>query len=205
MGAMLSTEQETIYPWVQGDGLLTQGQATVGQLLVDVRTPSEFGEAHIPGSRNIPLADLHKFLAELKVVANDRAIILVCRTQNRVKIAYDHLLNSGITNCRILDGGITTWMAAGNPVIRGSKGFSPERQVRLIAGTLVVLGVGLGVSVSPWFLIIPAAVGAGLFHAGATDSCLMATILTKLPFNRIHKGATQPKSGNEDLPENKVT
>ena len=203
MGTTLSTEKDTIYPWIQGDGLLTQEQALGSQLLVDVRAPSEFGEAHIPGSRNIPLADLHKFLPELTETAKGQAIVLVCRTQNRVKIAYDHLVNSGITNCRILEGGITTWMAAGNPVVRGSKGFSLERQVRLIVGALVVLGVGLGVSASLWFLILPAVVGAGLFHAGATDSCLMATILAKLPFNRIRHTTSTPTSTIKDQPDSK--
>ena len=202
MGTTLSTEKDMIYPWVQGEGLLTQEQGTGGQLLVDVRTPSEFGEAHIPGSQNIPLADLHKFLPELKESSKDKAVVLVCRTQNRVKIAYDHLVNSGITNCRILEGGITTWMAAGNPVNRGSKGFSLERQVRLIVGALVVLGVGLGVSVNLWFLIIPAFVGAGLFHAGATDSCLMGTILAKLPFNRIHNMGSTTSFTNSDSSKN---
>lgn len=175
------------YPWIDEEGLGSDAKAGNGRLLVDVRTPSEFEEAHIDGARNIPLAELHKFVPELRDIAKEKTLVLVCRTQNRVKIAYDHLVNSGITNCRILDGGITTWMAAGNPVVRGKQAFSLERQVRLIAGALTVLGTGLGVLVNGWFLVLPAVVGAGLFHAGLTDSCLMATFLSRLPFNRTGK------------------
>ena len=179
--------EEKGFPWIQSENLVTKDSKSVESLFLDVRTPSEFEEAHIPDSRNIPLADLHKFLPELEKVAKEKSLVLVCRTHNRVKIAYDHLVNSGVTNCRILDGGITTWMAAGNPVIRGRKGYSLERQTRLAAGLLVMVGVALGVTISPWFLVIPAAAGAGLFHAGLTDSCLMGIMLGKLPFNRHTK------------------
>ena len=153
--------------------------------LIDVRTPKEFEEVHIPEARNIPLPDLHKFLKELKALSQERPLILMCRTQNRVKIAYDYLTNNGVSNCRILEGGITGWIESGKPVVRGRKGISLEGQVRTIAGSLVVLGVALGVSVSMWFLLIPAFVGIGLIHAGLTDSCLMGMVLAKLPMNRI--------------------
>jgi rhodanese-related sulfurtransferase len=154
-------------------------------VLIDVRTPKEFEEVRIPEARNIPLSDLHKFLDELKVLSQERPLTLICRTQNRVKIAYDYLTNNGVSNCRILEGGITGWVNSGKPVVRGRKSISLEGQVRAIAGSLVVLGVGLGISISAWFLLIPALVGIGLIHAGLTDSCLMGMLLAKLPMNRI--------------------
>lgn len=154
-------------------------------VLIDVRTPKEFEEVHIPGSRNIPLPDLHKFVEELKGLSQERPLTLICRTQNRVKIAYDYLTHNGIGNCRILEGGITGWVNSGKPVIRGRKGISLEGQVRAIAGSLIVLGVGLGISINLWFLLIPLLVGIGLIHAGLTDSCLMGMLLSTLPMNRI--------------------
>jgi len=154
-------------------------------LLVDVRTPAEFEEVHIPESRNIPLPDLHKFVEELKVLSQERPLTLICRTQNRVNIAYEYLTNHGVGHCQILKGGITGWVNSGKPVIRGRKGISLEGQVRAIAGSLIVLGVGLAISLNVWFLIIPTLVGIGLIHAGLTDSCLMGMLLSKLPMNRI--------------------
>ena len=185
MTAPAEAMQKTEYAVTPPNGDAGQdNQAVASPLFIDVRTPSEFEEVHIPDSKNVPLADLPKFLPELRETAKSQTLVLLCRTQNRVQMAYDHLAKNGITNCRVLDGGITKWIADGNEVIRGRKGFSLERQTRLIAGFLVLVGVGLGVTVSPWFLLIPAAAGAGLFHAGLTDSCLMGIMLGKLPFNR---------------------
>ena len=186
--------QEKVNPWMQGNELDTQGPQIGRSLIIDVRTPSEFEEVHIPDSRNIPLADLQRFLPELQQVATDHSVTLVCRTQNRVKIARDQLVNSGITNCQVLEGGLTAWMAAGNPVIRGRHGYSLERQTRLTAGFMVMVGVALGVTMSPWFLLIPAGAGAGLFHAGLTDSCLMGIMLGKLPLNRVRSDKSETKN-----------
>ena len=161
-----------------------------GPTIVDVRTPREFEKVHIPGSKNIPLTDLESSLSKIREIAKDHELTLVCRTQNRVRLAYDRLVSCGIPNCRILDGGITQWIADGKPVIRGKKGFSLDQQVRLSAGLLIFIGVVLGVLISPWFLLIPGGIGAGLIHAGWTDSCLMGTMLATLPFNRRRSPST---------------
>ncbi len=166
-------------------------------LYVDVRTPQEFEHVHISGARNIPLPDLHTSIEELKTLSQHRPIMLVCRTQNRVKIAYDYLKNNGVTQCEILEGGITAWVEQGKPVIKGQKGISLEGQVRAIAGGLIMLGVALGFTVHEGFYFLPAFIGAGLVHAGVTDSCLMGMLLSKLPMNRIkHSPSTSEKKGD---------
>jgi len=73
-----------------------------GSIIVDVRTPREFEEVHIPGSKNIPLTDLESSLSEIRTITNNHELMLVCRTQNRVRLAYDQLVSYGITNCCIL-------------------------------------------------------------------------------------------------------
>ena len=164
-------------------------------LYIDVRTPQEFEGVHISGARNIPLPDLHTYVDELKTLSQERPIMLVCRTQNRVKIAYEYLTNNGLTNCEILEGGITAWVDQGKPVVKGQQRISLEGQVRAIAGGLILLGVGLGFTVHSGFFLLPAIVGAGLLHAGLTDSCLMGMLLSKLPLNRI--GNSQSVSGKK--------
>ena len=154
-------------------------------LYIDVRTPQEFEGVHIAGARNIPLPDLHTYMDELKIISQERSIMLVCRTQNRVKIAYEYLTNNGLTNCEILEGGITAWVDQGKPVIKGQQRISLEGQVRAIAGGLILIGVALGFTVHSGFFFLPAIIGAGLLHAGLTDSCLMGMLLSKLPMNRI--------------------
>ena len=164
---------------------------------IDVRTPQEFEGVHISGARNIPLPDLHTYVDELKTLSQKRPIMLVCRTQNRVKIAYEYLTNNGLTNCGILEGGITTWVEQGKPVIKGQQGISLEGQVRAIAGGLILLGVALGFTIHSGFFVLPAIVGAGLLHAGLTDSCLMGMVLSKLPMNRIaNSQSANGKKGN---------
>jgi len=154
---------------------------------IDVRIPQEFEEVHIPQARNIPLPHLHKFVEELQRIDAKRPLLLVCRTQNRARIACEFLTKSGLTNCSVLKAGMTGWVNEGNPVVRSQKRMSLEGQVRAIAGVLILVGIGLGLTVHSGFLLLPIMVGIGLLHAGLTDSCLMGMLLTKLPYNRIRK------------------
>jgi len=170
-------EQEKIAEKINAQG--ENGKRRKVPLYIDVRTPQEFEGVHISGARNIPLPDLNTYLDELKTLSQERSIMLVCRTQNRVKIAYEYLTNNGLTNCEILEGGITAWVDQGKPVIKGRQRISLEGQVRAIAGGLILLGVALGFMVHSGFFFIPAIVGAGLLHAGLTNSCLMGMLLSK--------------------------
>lgn len=184
--------EDKVYPWVRAQDILRDGKVRTDFQVIDVRTPAEFGEVHVPGAINVPLADIPSHLSELKAKSEEGPIVLMCRTQNRIKLVYDQLQQSGMSNCHLLEGGITAWKTAGHPIVQGQRAISLEGQVRMVAGALIVLGVILGVAVHPWFLIIPAGVGAGLFHAGYTDSCLMGTILAKLPFNRVNHPLKRP-------------
>ena len=70
-------------------------------------------------------------------------------------------------------------------MVRGErKAISLERQVRIAAGSLVVLGTALGAFVHPDFLGLSAFVGAGLVFAGVTDTCGMGMMLARMPWNR---------------------
>lgn len=153
-------------------------------LCIDVRTPAEFGELHIPGSINVPLADLDTYLPQLKQLAQGKHVGLVCRSGSRAKLALEKLHAAGMDECWVLEGGVTRWDEAGHPVRRGRKAISIERQVRIAAGFLVAAGTALGAYLSPWLLIIPGFVGCGLMFAGITDSCAMGLVLAKMPWNR---------------------
>ena len=90
-----------------------------------------------------------------------------------------------------VEGGTQAWEQAGLPVVRGKKTISLERQVRIAAGALVFLGTILGAAVSPYLLIIPGFVGAGLVFAGITDTCGMGMMLAKMPWNQV---GTEPST-----------
>ena len=83
----------------------------------------------------------------------------------------------------VLTGGVTAWEAAGAPLTRGAQAWELERQVRLVAGGIVLAGVLLS-TVAPKAKWVAGAIGAGLTGAALTDSCAMGMLLSKLPYNR---------------------
>ena len=153
-----------------------------GPRLLDVRTPSEFATAHIPGSYNVPLDLLREHRDELRTHLDDD-VVLVCRSGARASQAENLLTETGLGNVHVLTGGVTAWQAAGGPMTRGAQTWELERQVRLVAGSIVVAGVLTSV-LAPWTKWVSAAIGGGLATAALTDSCLMGMMLAKLPYNR---------------------
>ena len=79
---------------------------------------------------------------------------------------------------------MNAWVSAGNPVEQGGQRISLERQVRIVAGAMAAIGGILALAVNPLWAILPAFVGSGLVFAGVTDTCGMAMVLSKLPYNR---------------------
>lgn len=153
-----------------------------GPRMIDVRTVAEFDTVHIPGAYNVPLDLLREHRDE---IANhiDDDIVLVCRSGQRARIAEEALRNAGLTNVRILDGGMTSWQSMGFDTRQGTRRWDLERQVRLVAGSLV-LGSVLGSILAPRLKWVAASVGAGLATAAVTNTCTMGVLLAKLPYNR---------------------
>ncbi|MFG1752122.1 rhodanese-like domain-containing protein [Streptosporangium sandarakinum] len=150
--------------------------------LIDVRTPGEFETAHIPGSRNVPLDLLREHRAELRAHLDEQTV-LVCLSDRRATQAGQDLAAAGLPGLRVLTGGITAWQAAGAPVASGKPRWSLERQVRLVAGS-VVLGSILVSTAVPRAKWLAAAIGGGLTFAALSDTCAMGMMLAKLPYNR---------------------
>jgi rhodanese-related sulfurtransferase len=90
-----------------------------------------------------------------------------------------------------VEGGTLAWEAAGLPVVRGQKVISLERQVRIVAGFLVLVGALLAMTVHPYFAGLSAFVGAGLMFAGITDTCGMGMLLARMPWNQVAGGTTE--------------
>jgi len=149
--------------------------------IVDVRTPAEYESAHIPGSFNLPLDVLRSHKAD--VVKNLEAdVVLVCRSGQRAGQAQQ-ILNSAGTAARVLQDGILDWEERGYDVNRGKQRWDLERQVRLVAGSIVLTSV-VGSVFVPKAKWLGAAIGAGLTYAAVSNTCAMATVLSKLPYNR---------------------
>jgi len=153
-----------------------------GPRVLDVRTPGEFDSAHIPGAYNVPLDLLREHRAELRTHLDDQ-IVLVCRSGARATQAGQTLAEAGLPNVKILAGGMLAWQATDAPVNRVRPRWDLERQVRLVAGTIVLAGVA-GSLLLPGLQWVAAALGAGLAFAALTNTCAMGMLLAKLPYNR---------------------
>jgi rhodanese-related sulfurtransferase len=166
---------ETIKPTDLQELLIGQPDLT----LIDVRTPVEFNEVHAIKATNYPLNQLDRYKGEREV-----PIYILCRTGARAAQAAKKLVQAGFLQPVVVEGGTLAWLEAKLPVIRGEvKVISLERQVRIAAGTLVLTGVLLSIFVHPYAIGLAAFVGAGLIFAGITDTCGMALLLAKLPWN----------------------
>lgn len=152
--------------------------------LIDVRTPAEFREIHVDFARNIPLDRLNTTaLQSFGIVKSDSPVFVICQAGTRGKQASEKLAAEG-WNVINVEGGTKACTEAGFPVLRGKKVISLERQVRITAGLLILTGAILGYFVHPYWIGISAFVGAGLTFAGITDTCGMAMMLGRMPWNQ---------------------
>ncbi|MFD9327276.1 rhodanese-like domain-containing protein [Streptomyces sp. NPDC060065] len=153
--------------------------------VIDVRTPGEYAGGHVPGAHNIPLDHLPAALPALKDAAARGDLLIVCASGNRSATACRELAEADIP-AATLTGGTTAWAQQGHALHHpaGARTVWPmERQVRLAAGSLVVLGLAAGTRYRParW---LSAAIGAGLVFSATTNTCGMAAALAKLPHNQ---------------------
>lgn len=165
-------DAQTLKSWIDADKVV----------LIDIREPDEYTREHIPGSRLVPLSsfDPTDFPQE-----HEKIGVFHCGSGMRTTEAAAKILSTGFKEIYHLNGGLGAWKEAGLPLNVNRKApISIMRQVQLIAGGLVVLGVVLAVLVSPWFMALSAFVGAGLMFAGASGTCAMASLLAFMPWNR---------------------
>ncbi len=172
---------ETISP----DELQKMVQSGQPVELLDVRTPAEYQATHAEPARNVPLETLDpQAVMANRTGSADDALYLICESGKRAESAYTKFIELGFTQVVSVEGGTAAWKSAGLPIVEGKKTISLERQVRIAAGSFVVAGVLLSLAIHPVFIWLSAFIGAGLMYAGVTDSCGMAMMLAKMPWNQ---------------------
>jgi rhodanese-related sulfurtransferase len=150
--------------------------------LLDVRSPAEFETAHIAGSYNVPLDVVRERRAEL-IDRLDGDVVFVCRSGLRASQADEVLRGAGLTKGTVLKGGLADWQGNGFDVDEGTEHWDIERQVRLVAGSIVLSSL-LGSIAVPKLKWLAAAIGGGLTFAAVSNTCAMGNALSKLPYNR---------------------
>lgn len=166
-------------------------------ILVDVREPDEFAREHIAGAKLVPLS---RFNLEEVTARQGQRVVMHCRSGRRSLDACRLaavLADRGV-QIHSLIGGIEGWKAAGLPVRASSRtpGLSVMRQVQLVIGLGTLAGSALAWFVDPMFIALPAFFGLGLAIAGATGTCGLATLLSRMPWNRIGGNASQVTAGS---------
>lgn len=155
--------------------------------LIDVREYPEFAAGHVEGAKLVPLGVLG-----VTSEAWDRKapLTLICKSGRRAEQARQQLLAKGFSSLEVLAGGVDAWRAAGRSlIVEQRRPWSIERQVRTVAGSLVVVTLTLGYFVSRYFLLGTAFVGCGLVFAGVNDTCVMGSMLARMPWNRASRVA----------------
>jgi rhodanese-related sulfurtransferase len=87
-----------------------------GAFVLDVREPDEWAAGHIDGATLIPLGELEARAAELP---DDTDIVVVCRSGNRSAQGRDILRDAGFDEVTSMAGGMSDWIAAGQPYVTG--------------------------------------------------------------------------------------
>lgn len=155
--------------------------------MIDVRSASEYAGGHIPCTFNIPM---DQFEARRKDLRFEDGVVLVCKAGSRAQIVAGWL--GADASVRVLEGGTDAWTRNGLEVVTSAKTrWSLERQVRLVAGLLVLTGTVLEVSGVHGTIWLALVVGAGLTFAGATDICMMALLLARMPWNQARTNSTK--------------
>lgn len=152
--------------------------------VIDVRTPIEFREIHCQFARNIPIDTLEPREIE-EQFGDAETIYVICKSGARGQKACSKLIAAGFENVVNVEGGTEAWAAAGLPVVRGKKAMSLERQVRILAGLIILVGSVAALTINTYFAVIPAVMGTGLVFAGITNSCAIGMCLAKMPWNQV--------------------
>ena len=154
--------------------------------LIDVRTRVEFSRLHASPAKNVPLSELDPdaVMTSHAELFDGQPLYLICQSGKRSLGASEIFQAAGYDNVINVMGGTQAWQATGLPIAESKQVISLERQVRIAAGTVTLLGILLAYLIHPYFLIMVIFVGAGLVFAGTTDTCGLGLLLSRMPWNR---------------------
>ena len=109
-----SAPSASAIPLVTQDALLArQAKHDPTLLVLDVRSPEEFAQGHVPGAVNIPQDQVASRLAE---VPKDKDVVMYCRSGRRTALAAEVLSANGYTRLSHLEGDMNAWMEKGRPI-----------------------------------------------------------------------------------------
>lgn len=154
--------------------------------LIDVRSPVEFRFVHATNAENIPLDQLDpkEIVGNLKDKGTNKTVFLVGNEEEMSELAGKKFFAHGFRDVINVEGGMDALEDAGMPVERKKEGMSINRQFRILAGILVLLGVLLSQHYDPSFVWLAGLVGIIILFSGLTNACAIGIFLAKMPWNK---------------------
>ena len=175
MSNALQVDVQTAKKWIDA------GEAT----LFDVRERDEFAAEQVPGSELVPLSTFDAAALSSRIHSAQKKALLMCRSGGRSSDALARLKSAAAVEAYSVSGGIIAWKAAGYDVRQIKRApISIMRQVQIAAGSMVLIGIVLGETVSPWYRVLSAFFGGGLVFAGVSGTCGLAAVLSLMPWNK---------------------
>ena len=149
--------------------------------IIDIRSADEYARVHITGAENVTADHINDKLC----YTNEDILVFSCMSGMRTQNCSTNLKKLHAKEVLILDGGLNAWKKVGLHTNKNDKAPLPiMRQVQMIVGFMVVVGVILGLTINPLFSLISGFFGAGLLFAGITGFCGLAKVLLLLPYNK---------------------
>ena len=79
-----------------------------GYTIIDVRTPKEYAQGHIPGAQNIDVR-AETFITEIQELSKSDTLLVYCRSGRRSLYAAQVMVSFGFKKIYDLDGGFLNW------------------------------------------------------------------------------------------------
>ncbi len=150
--------------------------------LIDIREPDEHAREHIAGAVSMPLSRLEAGKLDLEPLGD---VVFHCKSGMRTNTNCARLASHIDGPAFMLEGGLEGWKQAGLRVETDAKApLELQRQVQIVIGALMLIGVAAAAFVHPAFIALPAVLGAGLLFAGVGGWCGMAHMLAAAPWNK---------------------
>lgn len=102
---------------VQSSALIQQNSGNSRFVILDVRTPLEYADGHLPGAVNIDF-DSPTFKDAVSHLDENRTYLVYCRTGARSATASKIMVELGFRHIYNMTGGFTEWQAQGFPVVK---------------------------------------------------------------------------------------
>lgn len=112
-------------------------------------------------------------------------------------MARQRLAAAGIGSAYVLTGGVPGFADAGGNVVRGMRRWDLERQVRMVAGSLVLTGLVGGRFVSPKLRTLAGVIGTGLAISAVSNTCVMGRALAAMLWNQTAEELTAATAINQ--------